>query len=296
MPHPVLTIITASLNHGPYIGAAVDSVVVRPDIPYEHLVIDAASTDETMRVLAERPHLQVHVLPKLDSHEALNHAFGLARGEIFGMLNADDRYDPGALNDVVDYFAAHPEVEALCGSMRFFTAADDEESEYGIFQHAGGRDMRLELTFGNPGFNSWFFRAGLLRRLGGFRPRFRFGADRDLLLRLYAMTQPAILPRVVYHYRIHAGSRTMDPGGANRPAMIADHLQIVREQSNEVWAHDPTMQAMLAAWAALEQFKLCVRAFRHGTPSVWRALSNTPWYRVPTALYLRRRWLRMRYA
>jgi glycosyltransferase involved in cell wall biosynthesis len=296
MSNPVLTVITASLNHGCFIGAAVDSVVVRPDIAFEHLVIDAASSDETMQVLAERPHLAVHVRPELDSHEAINYAMGIARGDIVGMLNADDRYDAGALNEVVDYFAAHPEVQALCGTMRFFTEENGNEREYGTFLHAPGRDMRLELTFGNPGFNSWFFRADLLRRLGGFRTRFRFGADRDLLLRLYAMTKPAILPRVVYHYRIHPGSRTMDPGGANRQAMIADHLQIVREQSAEIWSHDPAMLTMLSAWAALEQFKLCVRAFRHGTPSVWQALSHTPWYRVPTALYLRRRWLRMRYA
>lgn len=296
MPSPTLTVITASLNHGRYIGAAVDSVRPRSDITYEHLVIDAASTDETAEVLGARPHLNVHVLPELDSHEALNFALGIARGEIIGMLNSDDRYDPGALDDVVDFFAAHPQVSAVCGAMRFFTDTGGTEQETLRFRHLTGDAMRLELTFGNPGFNSWFFRTDLLRRLGGFRTYYRFGADRDLLLRLYAITTPVALPRLVYHYRMHQGSRTMDPRGTNRHAMIMDHLRLVQEQTRQIWQHDRSMAALLANWEALERFKLFVRAVRYRTMSPWTAFRDTPWHRVPIALYLRRRWLRMLFA
>jgi glycosyltransferase involved in cell wall biosynthesis len=293
---PILTVITASLNHGSFIGAAVDSVRVRPGITYEHLVIDGDSTDETALVLAERPHLDVRVMPGLDSHEALNFALGIARGEIIGMLNSDDRYAPGALDDVVDFFAANPLVEAVCAGMRFFTAEHDVERETGRFLHLTGEDMRLELTFGNPGFNSWFFRAGLLRRLGGFRVYYRFAADRDLLLRLFAVTTPKALPKIVYNYRIHIGSRTMDPRGTNKYAMIMEHLQLIREQSAQIWASDRGMLALLADWEALERLKLFVRALRYRNLSLWRTFVGTPWRRVPAALALRRRWLRMLFA
>ena len=292
MANPILTIITASLNHGRYIGAAVDSVRPRSDIPYEHLVIDGDSTDETAQVLAERPHLDVRVMPGLDSHEALNYAFGIARGGIVGMLNSDDRYDPGALDDVVDFFAAHPEVEAVCGGMRFFTEAAGVETETSRFMHLTGEDMRLELTFGNPGFNSWFFRIGVLRRLGGCHTQYRFGADRDLLLRLYAITRPEPLPRIVYHYRVHIGSRTMDPRGTNRQAMIMDHLNMISAQAGPMWAGDPEMRTLVADWQALERFKLFVRALRYRVLPVWQTFADTPWHRVPAALYHRRRWLR----
>jgi glycosyltransferase involved in cell wall biosynthesis len=293
MSRPALTILTPSLNHGRFIGAAVDSACPRQDISFEHLVIDGGSSDETAEVLAARPRLDVHVRPELDSHEALNFGLARARGEVVGFLNADDRYDAGALDAVMDIFATRPAVEAVCGGMRFFHEEAGVEKETRLFMHRTGEEMALELTFGNPGFNSWFFRRGLLGRLGGFRPTYRFAADRDLLLRLYALTTPLTLPRIVYHYRVHEGSRTMDPRGTNRQAMIQDELAIIRDQSAEIWRHDPRMLTMLANWAALEQFKLVVRAILYRTGPVWSTLRATPWHRVPAALYLRRRWLRI---
>ena len=88
----------------------------------------------------------------------------------------------------------------------------------------------------------------------------------------------------------------MDPRGTNRHAMIMDHLQLVREQSKQVWAHDRIMRTMLADWGALERFKLFVRALRYRNAPVWPTIRATPWHRVPVALYLRRRWLRMLFA
>ncbi len=288
-----LTVITPSLNHGRLIGPAIDSACPRADIAFEHLVIDGGSTDETGAELARRPWLDVHVRPELDSHEAMNYALGLARGEIIGFLNADDRYDPGALDTVVDHFVAHPNTLVLCGGMRIFVVEDGVERDVAVFYHTAPAEMQLELTFGNPGFNSWFFRCALLRRLGPFRVQYRIAADRDMLLRVVAATQPRVLERIVYHYRKHEGSRTMDPRGTNRQAMIMDHIRLVREQATEVWAHDPDMLALLARWDALERFKLFVRAVRYGTAPIWASLAATPWRHVPAALKLRRKWLRI---
>lgn len=288
---PKLTVITPSLNHGRFIGGAVRSAGVQAGVAFEHIVVDAASIDETAAVLAEFPHLQVHVCPGMDSHAALNHALGCARGEVVGFLNADDRYEPGALDAVLAAFAADPSVEMLCGGMRIFADAPEGEAVIARFDHTGPRDMPLELTFGNPGFNSWFFRRGLLDRLGGFQVRYSFGADRDLLLRAYALTRPKALARLVYHYRTHQGSRTMDPRGTNRAAMVADHLAMIAAQrAAGIWRADATMRAMLDRWEALERFKCVVRS----TPAtVLRAVLQTPWPLVPQALLLRRRWLRI---
>ena len=293
MTSPDLTVLTPSLNHGRFIGQAVDSVRTRADIIFEHLVIDAASTDETSQVLAARPHIEVHLQPDLDSHEALNFGLARARGDIIGCINCDDHYEPGALDDVVDLFRANPDVEIVFGGIRFFFDVNGIEREIGQYFHQSGTNLRLELTFGNPGFNSWFFRRRLLERLGGFRPRFPFAADRDLLLRAYAQSTPRALRRIVYHYRAHEGSRTMDPRGTNRRAMILDHLRLIHEQTVEVWQQDQAMRELLAKWEALERFKLAIRSVRHAEGPIMPALLATPWRLVPSALRLRHRWQRL---
>lgn len=289
----MLTVVTPSLNHGRFIGAAIDSVRPPGGYAFEHIVVDAGSTDDTHALLAARPHVNVLIRPRLDSHEALNLAIELARGDVVGFLNADDRYEPGSLDAMMDHFASYPQVKALCGGMRVFAEVGNVEQDVARFHHLDGADMRLELTFGNPGFNSWFFRRSLLRDLGGFHTQYRFAADRDLLLRAYARTKPAVLRRLAYHYRMHEGSRTMDPRGTNRQAMIMDHLALIAGQLAVSWDDDLTMRRLMVQWDALERLKLFVRAARHPSGNVAGAALQVPWHHVPAALHQRRRWLRI---
>ncbi len=297
MPPPdrklTLTVVTPSLNHGAFIGAAVDSAQLSDAYGFEHIVVDADSTDETHAVLRARPRLKLVIRPELDSHQALNHALELAQGDVIAFLNADDRYEPGVLDRVMAHFQANPQTMSMCGVIRVFTEEDGVESVVELFGHCGPEDMPLELTFGNPGFNSWFFRRSLLQQLGGFREQYRFGADRDLLLRAYAISPPVALPALTYHYRMHTGSRTMDPRGTNREAMIRDHLAMISAEMDEVWTDHPKMRLMLTRWDALERFKLFVRAVRFGIGSIPGTALGTPWWHVPAGLLLRRRWLKI---
>jgi hypothetical protein len=75
--------------------------------------------------------------------------------------------------------------------------------------------------------------------------------------------------------------------------MIVDHLRLVQEQSAEIWRDNDAMLSLLANWGALERFKLFMRSLRFRTAPFWSSMIDTPWHRVPSALLLRRRWLRI---
>jgi glycosyltransferase involved in cell wall biosynthesis len=288
-----LTVVTPSLNYGRFVGRAIDSVGMQPGTDYQHIVVDGGSTDETLQVLSKRPGLSVHVQPGLDSHAAMNYALHLAQGDIVGFLNTDDFYEPSGVQAALAYFAEHPETQMLCGTMRVFHENNGAETLVSLFPHTDPANMALELTIGNPGFNSWFFRRSLLLQLQGFRTCFNFAADRDFLLRGYALAPPAVIPELVYHYRVHQASRTMDPRGTNRPAMIMDHITLIRDQMQKTWSGNPAMLSLLAHWDALERFKLVHRAVCFRGVSFWQSVLQTPWPRVPKALALRQRWLRI---
>jgi glycosyltransferase involved in cell wall biosynthesis len=52
------SIITPSSKHGRFITVCIESVSAQSEVDFEHIAIDAGSTDETLKVLAKYPHLK----------------------------------------------------------------------------------------------------------------------------------------------------------------------------------------------------------------------------------------------
>lgn len=93
---PVFSVISPSYGQGRYVGQCLASVALQGDLPYEHLVLDAGSKDETAEVTARFPHARFVDLPGSTQSEALNEGFRLARGRYVAWLNTDDVLLPGA--------------------------------------------------------------------------------------------------------------------------------------------------------------------------------------------------------
>ena len=81
------------LNAGPYLEAAVQSVLAQPEA-LELLVADGGSTDGTLQWLEEfaasDPRLRIVSRSDVGPADALNKAFRAARGTLIAWLNADD--------------------------------------------------------------------------------------------------------------------------------------------------------------------------------------------------------------
>ena len=95
---PLISVLTPSFNCGPYIRECIQSVLAQRYEPFEHIVVDNASTDDTVAILKEYPHLVWVSEPDGGEAHALNKALKMARGRIIGWLNADDFYCEGALD------------------------------------------------------------------------------------------------------------------------------------------------------------------------------------------------------
>jgi glycosyltransferase involved in cell wall biosynthesis len=85
----------------------------------EHLVVDGGSTDGTLDILREFPHVR-WISEKDEGHyHAMNKGIAMTSAEIVGVLNADDCYREGALLAVGEAFAAHPTWDAAFGDVVF---------------------------------------------------------------------------------------------------------------------------------------------------------------------------------
>jgi len=87
-----VSIITVCFNSAATIRDAIESVLAQSHADIEHIVIDGASTDETVNILGEYGENIATVISEPDGgiYDAMNKGISVATGEIVGILNSDD--------------------------------------------------------------------------------------------------------------------------------------------------------------------------------------------------------------
>lgn len=223
-----ISIITPCLNRAGFIAEAIESVLAQDYPDVEHIVVDGGSTDGTLGILAKYPHLTVVSEPDSGLYDALNKGIAMAGGEVIGLLNSDDFYAPGILAGIAARFEADPAMDMVSGGAVVF-----EEQRGGRHlsnDYSGPEFSRLSLeqiTVGVPVINARFFRRSLFARVGPFDTAYRIAADRELLLRLSVLgVKQDVVDGVVYHYRRHGESLSINRTSREVSGIIAEHLNM----------------------------------------------------------------------
>jgi len=180
-----ISVITVCRNAVNVISDCIRSVQSQdfPDI--EHLVVDGASTDGTLeRVQAlQSDRLRWISEPDEGLYFALNKGLSLAQGEVVGFLHADDFFAHSSVLSQVSRALTDPRMDACFADLEYVAASDPAR----IVRFWKSTDFRPGL-FGAgsmPPHPTFYARADVYRRFGGFDTRFAIGADWDLLLRLF---------------------------------------------------------------------------------------------------------------
>ena len=112
---PKFSIITPSLGQLDWLRLAAASVGDQEGVDVEHIVQDAGTGSELEAWAAQQPRLKLYVEKDSGMYDAVNRGLRRAAGDILAYLNCDEQYLPGALSDVANYFATHPEIDVLFG-------------------------------------------------------------------------------------------------------------------------------------------------------------------------------------
>lgn len=224
--NPRLSIITACKNRAPLIEQAIQSVVAPIEVEIEHIIVDGGSVDGTLSLLEKYPNLQIISEPDQGVYEAINKGIMMSRGDIIGFLNSDDYFAPNILVDIIKNFNSH-NIDVVNGSALIFTENNCVQKRINAIKNAG---MISQILYSPPIINAWFFRRDYLLELYPFDCNYPYAADRELLIRACLKgIEIKSLDKVLYYYRRHDDSLTINDDRAKRLNLIDENMQICKK-------------------------------------------------------------------
>jgi glycosyltransferase involved in cell wall biosynthesis len=183
---PEISIITPCFNSGKTIARCIESIALNNNelTGVEHLIIDGGSTDGTLEQLEyyknKFSHIKFLSEPDKGQSNAMNKGILMAKGKYIGFLNADDTYEPYAINTVLSNIAEH-NPNFLCGNLNVIN--EKNELIYVSRPHRNNwKEIYFSQTFPiNPA--SYFYKKSIHDIIGYYNEDDHLTMDLDFFLR-----------------------------------------------------------------------------------------------------------------
>ncbi|MDT3700871.1 MAG: glycosyltransferase family 2 protein [Thermincola sp.] len=178
-----VSIITASFNSASFIEKALASVFNQSYRNIDAIVMDGGSTDGTVDIIrnhSDRINYWTSEPDRGISH-AWNKGLSYCTGDIIGILNADDFYEPDAVGAVVRIFTEHPEAGFVFGDLQMC-----DINGVPRYRQEGDPLYRSTIAFNMPSIPhpTVFVRRSIYEEFGGFDESYKTAMDYEFLLRL----------------------------------------------------------------------------------------------------------------
>jgi len=203
---PKVSIVMPTRNHARFIRESIDSVLSQDYLNVELLVMDGASTDDTVAILKTYgDRIRWISEPDKGQTEAINKGTALLSGEILAYLNSDDILLPGAIDMAVRYFNAHPECDMVYGNADYINVDGQITGAYATADFSFERLMH-DCCVCQP---AAFWRRRIAERIGPFDTSMQTAMDYEYWLRM--ATSGAIIHHItdkLAQSRLHEDAKT----------------------------------------------------------------------------------------
>ena len=203
-----ISVITTTYNSGSTIAETLSSIATQTHREIEHIVIDGASTDNTVALIRAHSHGVAKLISEPDKgiYDALNKGIANASGNVVGFLHADDLYaHPSVLADIAEAFA-DTGVCAVYGALPYVKQSDTSA----VVRHWQSSPYSARrLAWGwMPPHPTLYVRRERYERIGGFDTRYRIAADYFRILQLFSLPgfKAVYLPQVLVKMRLGGAS------------------------------------------------------------------------------------------
>ncbi|MCM1319981.1 MAG: glycosyltransferase [Muribaculaceae bacterium] len=181
-----ISLITIVRNAEAHLSDTLKSVEQQTLSPYEHIIVDGESTDNTAAICEEYAHRVPYTVvieshPQKGLYDALNHGIQIARGDVIGILHGDDRFDSQhALKTISDAFAADATLEMTYADI-VYNKQNGERGRYYSGQPFRPDMLKWGFMFPHP---SMYVTRSLYERYGLYPTGYTVAGDYEWLVRV----------------------------------------------------------------------------------------------------------------
>ena len=201
----LLSVITPCLNAELTIRDTIESVLKQNYKPFEYIVIDGGSDDNTLAILNEYKD-QIDILisePDQGISDAFNKGINLASGDYTVIINADDYFEPNIFEHILSLAEQNQYPGVIHGSLQYI--ADDGLA---YTEHPDIQRIWHYMSIFHP---TMFIHRSAYQAIGSYRLDFNYAMDSEWVHR-------AIANEIAF-MRIHETVSSMRLGGASHKYM-----------------------------------------------------------------------------
>ena len=205
----MFTIIIPNYNSGAYISQSIESVIFQK-CKINLLIIDGRSKDGSVNIINQYK-LDIDYLisePDKGQADAINKGLKLASGRIINWLNADDYYEPNALEIVSGHFTT--EIKGVCGRSRIFDSRGTKYFSEGTNIYP--KNLPKSIGWARIDQPETFFRKSVWDTVGLLNDDLHYVFDREWWVRYllhFGLKGFKKIPDILVNFRHHSNSKTV---------------------------------------------------------------------------------------
>jgi glycosyltransferase involved in cell wall biosynthesis len=212
-PWPKISLVTPSYSQGRFIEETIRSVLLQGYPNLEYIVIDGASTDNSVEIIKKYEKWLTYWVSEPDrgqSH-AINKGFEKASGEIYSWLNSDDYLLKDALKNIAMSYRDSPAAGAWCGGcLRANANSKTMSVRWPNRLDLEGIADFTKNSFGQP---ACFFSRKAWEKCGPLEEDMHYGMDFDLWIKIAEMFRIEKVNNLLAAEHIHSNAKTQRDAG-----------------------------------------------------------------------------------
>jgi glycosyltransferase involved in cell wall biosynthesis len=201
-----ISLITVSFNAQKSISRCIESVIGQTFKNFEYIIIDGASTDNTLNIIRAYTNNIAYLVSEPDKgiYDAINKGIKMATGDVVGVLHADDFFaDEHVLASIAEAFFNN-DIQALYADLDYINPEEEIIRKW----RSGSYNKRKFNLGWMPPHPTFYCNKNLFTEYGFYSLEYGTAADYELMLRFIHQNniEPFYLEKVTVKMKVGGAS------------------------------------------------------------------------------------------